>query len=963
LDALNPALIGGVAGALLVVVIIYKVIARQKKEPGYVEEVRTAVSRGNYKQAGQLQMRHGNLQQAYNLFERGSVHERAADAARRLGLPDKAAHHAEQAGELEMAAELYHEAGNNRDATRLYKRVGRFKEAAELMDKDPEASPLEIAKMWESFYVDCFPKSGRTMNEHSRKRLVQAAEKAADAYKKAGVLNRAMHFYKAAEQASGESDEVTLTSDRFSNLESETDLSSPDLGDLPPLPPSQTKRRHTSTLDTPSTGSGHFEPLPSGSYGDAYHDAVLRAQTLPPEAPESAVPIVRVEPEEEHEFEILEAERSSDGLPPESPTGSYDEVEEAPPKPTERPFKGQMLESGDYSAVGGALVEDPSIPDLPPLPPSSLDERLVSKVVSEVLNQVSEKPMPVNPNPTTVHRVEVVHIQDAGSNKTTEVRQETDRYLLGEKLGAGGMAVVYRAHDKVLDRDVALKFLPEGITMNPTAADMFQQEAKAVAKLNHNNIITIHDFGVLDARPFICMELVDGDTLGTIIDNNDEGLDIQEALAITDGLLSALDYAHSRDIVHRDVKPGNIMRSEQGTIKLMDFGIARVMESDKTTKVAGTPSYMAPEQMTGKGVDRRSDIFAVGVTIYEMLTGFLPFEGIRRDQPPIPMPNLRPEIDRDLDALVSRCLAVEKQDRPIDAAELQRALAKFRNNVSPSEAEPDLTGQIAVELGRLNLREVPAVLAKGKESTSPEAKALFKAALMDPRPNVRASAYELYPGDVSGDFKESLLSALEDAEKSVRIAAFERLGRSKDTGLLDRLADRLRFGRSARLDTDERRALMKSVVALGGESSIKLFKSLLEESSQSGNRHEFDGQIEDMEVALSALGSDEAIRLLKSARSWRPGEGEFEDDSIGIDIDVAMPDEVPDGPAEEGSGTISVGRPAPQTVSEADTVLDSPKSPAGGVLKAPKPTTPASKEKEQLPEDIQKLLQDYLGSA
>ncbi len=283
-------------------------------------------------------------------------------------------------------------------------------------------------------------------------------------------------------------------------------------------------------------------------------------------------------------------------------------------------------------------------------------------------------------DPDSVHRIEVVHVKDETTGNISEIPRHTDRYDIGEKLGEGGMAVVYLATAKILDREVALKFLPEGLTVSPTAADLFIKEAKAVAKLNHPNIITIFDYGVIDNRPFICMEVLNGRPLNEVIDDADtEGLGLMMAVDVTDGLLAALEFAHANDVVHRDIKPSNMMVTENGSLKLMDFGIAKILEpSGKTTKIAGTPSYMAPEQMVGRGIDPRTDIFAAGVALYEMVTGYLPFEGMRRDLLPIPPKQLRPAISKELNDFILKAVSFEKDDRHADAADARRELRPVR---------------------------------------------------------------------------------------------------------------------------------------------------------------------------------------------------------------------------------------------------------------------------------------------
>lgn len=272
--------------------------------------------------------------------------------------------------------------------------------------------------------------------------------------------------------------------------------------------------------------------------------------------------------------------------------------------------------------------------------------------------------VPVSSLGPAVHR-EMIYIRDGMTNATTPVARDAGRYTIGEMIGEGGMAVVHKAFDTTLEREVALKFMPEGFTDNPMLLRFFEREAKAAAGLNHPNIITVHDFGLLEGRPFICMELVEGKTIDAVLEDiAPEKMPLDGILEVANGLFAALEFAHRKDVVHRDVKPSNIMATVEGHIKLMDFGIARGIDRDQSTLIVGTPSYMAPEQFEGKGIDHRTDLFAAGVTLYEICTGELPFEGMGRASMPSHRPRqLRPELPIALDAFIWRCLQLSPDDR------------------------------------------------------------------------------------------------------------------------------------------------------------------------------------------------------------------------------------------------------------------------------------------------------------
>ena len=199
-------------------------------------------------------------------------------------------------------------------------------------------------------------------------------------------------------------------------------------------------------------------------------------------------------------------------------------------------------------------------------------------------------------------------------------------YKILEKLGEGGMGVVYKAEDLKLTRTVALKFLPHGLDAHEPERARFLQEARAAAILNHPNICTVYDIQEHDGQQFIVMECVEGKTIREIVPVKK----LQDAITYAIQIAEALQEAHTHGIVHRDIKSENIMVNTKNQVKVMDFGLAKLKGSLKLTKTSstiGTLAYMAPEQIEGKDIDARSDIFSFGVVLYEMLTGHLPFRG------------------------------------------------------------------------------------------------------------------------------------------------------------------------------------------------------------------------------------------------------------------------------------------------------------------------------------------------
>jgi serine/threonine protein kinase len=263
-----------------------------------------------------------------------------------------------------------------------------------------------------------------------------------------------------------------------------------------------------------------------------------------------------------------------------------------------------------------------------------------------------------------------------------------DRYEVGPLLGAGGMAEVYEGHDRLLDRRVAIKILLSQYAHDPSFLERFRREAQSAAALSHPNIVAVFDTGTENSTPFIVMEYVQGRTLKDII--RDEGaLYPVRAAEICADVGSALSAAHARGIIHRDVKPGNVMLSTDGKVKVMDFGIARAAAAPSITQTAavvGTAQYIAPEQAQGLAVDPRSDIYSLGCCLYEMLTGQVPFTGATpvaiayrhvREQPTPPR-MLNPDIPPALEAVCLKAMAKSPEERYQTAAEFRADLERVR---------------------------------------------------------------------------------------------------------------------------------------------------------------------------------------------------------------------------------------------------------------------------------------------
>ena len=302
-------------------------------------------------------------------------------------------------------------------------------------------------------------------------------------------------------------------------------------------------------------------------------------------------------------------------------------------------------------------------------------------------------------------------------------------------IGKGGMGDVFLAHDPSLDRHVALKLLPAEFAQDKDRLRRFKQEAHAASALNHPNILTIHEVGQIDSLNFIVAEFIEGETLRTHM--HGERLIVHEALDVAIQIASALVAAHKAGIVHRDIKPENIMLREDGIVKVLDFGLAKLTHRatsttdteaptvmDLTTDpgtMMGTVKYMSPEQARGLDVDERTDIFSLGVLVYEMITGTQPFEGKTNADviasllttEPAPIVFRGREVPAELDRIVRKCLAKDRERRYRSAQELLDELDRLRRDLDSGVAESQLIPKLYGRLGE-NERAMESLGSAGR---------------------------------------------------------------------------------------------------------------------------------------------------------------------------------------------------------------------------------------------------------
>src|ERR687892_93128 len=302
-----------------------------------------------------------------------------------------------------------------------------------------------------------------------------------------------------------------------------------------------------------------------------------------------------------------------------------------------------------------------------------------------------------------------------------------DRYKLISRLGSGGMADVWLADDQMLDRKVALKFLHERFAQDRQFVERFRREAQSAAGLQHPNVVGVYDRGEHEGRHWIAMEYVQGASLKDLITR---GLSVGEAIEIVRQILAGARFAHERGIIHRDLKPHNVLVDGDGRARVTDFGIARAGASEitQTGSVLGTAQYLSPEQAQGLEVTASSDLYSVGVVLYEMLTGKVPFDGESAvavalkqvSEVPRPPSELNPAVPRALDAVVLKALAKDPANRFASVDEFAAALDAAEKNPSVAPFETAVFGAPPVPPPEsAEAREAPAVPPEGPPEPPP----------------------------------------------------------------------------------------------------------------------------------------------------------------------------------------------------------------------------------------------------
>ena len=398
------------------------------------------------------------------------------------------------------------------------------------------------------------------------------------------------------------------------------------------------------------------------------------------------------------------------------------------------------------------------------------------------------------------------------------IGKTVSHYKITGKLGSGGMGEVYEAEDTELRRKVALKVLPEELASDPERLERFKREARAVAALNHPNIVTLHSVEEADGHHFLTMELVEGESLDAAIP--DGGFDLDRIFELAVPVADALAAAHDKGVVHRDLKPANVMVGSDGRVKIVDFGLAKLWEAELGTEetaletegltkegvAMGTAPYMSPEQLQGVEVDHRSDLFSLGILLFEMTTGRRPFKGkssielassILKDSPDS-VTDVREGVPRHLGRIIKRCLEKDPELRYQSAKDVRNELTGLEEEVRSGEV-PLSTGampvtQVPAESAAHSVQEKPsgrpgwlipaaivavAVIAllfwvmRGKDAAAPESQPVATEAVVA-EPEFKKIV--VFPFDNLGAAEDEYFAAGMTEEISTRLAASSDLG-------------------------------------------------------------------------------------------------------------------------------------------------------------------------------------------
>jgi tetratricopeptide (TPR) repeat protein len=649
---------------LLVALHLYRSRRGRRSVAGDREtEIQRLIEQNKYEEAGDLRSGSGEFEHALALYLNcGNDNKvalcylslkqprKAAGLFQRMGRLAEAAHYYQAVGDWAQAARCLDNAGSDREAAELYERAGEFGEAADKLSQLGEHR--NAARLWE--------RAGQ--EGRAAEALLASDPHDAPTQKQAGELfERADDAQRAADCFAGASEWL-----RAAGLY-------------------ETVAEHQ--LAAEAFGRAEVWDRAAPAYEKA--GALAEARTCfkrcgnVQQASEIAL----------RQGELLEAGQGFYAL------GAYDralETLQGVPDGSPQRRAATLLLGRIFLEKGLLDRAQERLESLNADPPATKDDLEILLVLAEVHERAGEFLRALN-------LLEQIHDFDSEWGDTAErlerlqerawggssigARGHFDRYELRSEIGRGGMGVVHLAHDRELERPVAIKFLPEDLASQPAAVRMFRQEARAAAAMNHPNIVQVYDVALVAQRPCIVMEYVQGETARQLmkVDGERRPVSARRVGEIARDICDALAYAHMQGVVHRDVKPGNIIVSARGgNAKLMDFGISKVFQAghENDTEAKGTPQYMPPEQILGHEVDGRTDLYALGISMFEIVAGRRPFIGqdVVDQQLHADLPDPRdfvPEIPQPLVWVIQKVCRKRPADRFESAREMADALSKF----------------------------------------------------------------------------------------------------------------------------------------------------------------------------------------------------------------------------------------------------------------------------------------------
>lgn len=697
--------------------------------------------------AGELYSRISDFVRAAVSFEKAKQYDRAASLYIKTQMFKKAAENYEQMGNLKSAAELYEKAGDFNKAGELYKRIGLFKKSADMfrnaghweeacgsieaMVTDLLASPgvtyenNAFLRSLAKDSIDCFRKAGKIdrageilercgifKDAAELFREIGNYKKSAELFAKTGeFLDSAQCYERAGMFQDASRMRAKYHEERGEVIEAAKIYET--LGDLNSAAVIYEKTGNFIRAAELYFRSREFKK--AGALYEKEQDIVHAAESYEKAGElEKAAELYSRCGNREKEIELLErsgqyillAKRYMEQGLNELVISTLQKVSQSSPDYNKamRLLAATFKEKGEFSlaiskykeALSGKKVTEENIEsfyDLAGLYERNGDLSEAIKIYEDILKVQYHYKDVAQRVRSLKEKVQVQGIR--APEKIEELYAET-KYTIKEKppskkkyeilgeIGRGAMGIVYKARDTILQRIVALKVMPKFMVDSPNITEKFLNEARSAAKLNHPNIVTVYEAGDEEGDLFIAMEYIEGSNIKQLLLQK-KPIPIQGVLFITAQICKGLGYAHENNIVHRDIKPTNIMWTPKKLVKILDFGLAKVIQemASTVTIVGGTPHYMSPEQTLGEKVDHRTDIYSLGVTIFEMATGKLPFSkgdiGYHHIHTPPPNPkDFNPAIPDELARIILKCMAKRPEDRYMSAYEIFDELKKIK---------------------------------------------------------------------------------------------------------------------------------------------------------------------------------------------------------------------------------------------------------------------------------------------